>query len=144
MLRTAPRWLCALLAGFILVNVLAGLAGPWRDASIWVVDVRWLPRWLGAAILIGSSLSVIAAVLSDRPGMLLGGSLGAAALSLLCAVDVVRFYLLLSRGDVSTDVPIPASGLYAAAMGTGAWLLRRPAPRLSWQRWSLSVASAGA
>lgn len=144
MIRTALRWLCALLAGFILVNTLAGLAGPWRDASIWVVDVRWLPRWLGTPLLIGWPLAVVAAVISNGPRLPRAGSVGAAILALLCVTDAVRFYVLLSRGDIRTDLPIPASALFAWALGAGAWLLSRPAPRLSWQRGSLALASAGA
>jgi uncharacterized SAM-binding protein YcdF (DUF218 family) len=144
MIRTGLRWLCALLAAFVLINSLAGLAGPARDASIWVVDVRWLPRWPGTALLIASSLAVIATVLSNRPRTLLAGSVGAAVLAALCAIDVVRFYLLLSHGGVSTAVPLPASALYAAAMSAGAWSLRLPAPRLSWQRGSLAFLSAAA
>jgi uncharacterized SAM-binding protein YcdF (DUF218 family) len=144
MIGTALRWLCALLAAFILVNALAGLAGPWRDASVWVVDVRWLPRWLGAALLVCASVAVIAAVLWNRAPVLAPGAAGAAILSLLCAIDVARFYLLLSRGRVSTDLPVPASALYAVALGAGAWLLRVPAPQLSWPWKSLAIVTAGA
>jgi uncharacterized SAM-binding protein YcdF (DUF218 family) len=138
------RLLCALLAGFTLANVVAGLVIPGFDASIWVVDLRWLPRAMAGPLVLAACAPVMANVFWGGRRASLAAAAGAAILCTLALIDAARFWTLLGRGFIHSDMPVPASMLYALIMGGGAVASLRPRAPLKWpSRLTAATAAAG-
>lgn len=122
------RAIAAFLGGFTLLNLLGNLLAPGFDASLWWIDLHHLPKPFAYALLLLSAVALLA--FGCRP--VLSGRRKHATLvliSLLAAVtfsDAVRFYVLLSRHVIATDVPIPFSLLVYMALIAVAWRAARP------------------
>ena len=61
------RGLALFIGGFLLLNLLGALRSPEFDANLWLLDLRWIPHWLGQAFLLGSALFLLAFGLRATP-----------------------------------------------------------------------------
>ena len=144
MIALTSRALAALLAGFLLLNAAAGLFAPTFSAGTWILDLRWLPPAAAAALTALLAAPVIAGLFTPRRSFALAATAAASAISLVASIDAGRFWLLLSRGSIRTDMPIPASLIYALLMAAGAWAFAQTQIPLSWPRRTIAAGVAAA
>ncbi|HYE63591.1 MAG TPA: YdcF family protein [Phycisphaerales bacterium] len=126
MLREILRWSVGVLALFGSANLVrAGLGGA--DHNVWWVDLRWLPSAIGGCVLAGCCIAIVAGVVIPHSRRARAGAVVACAvLAVIGVVNAVTFWMLLSRGVIASDVPVPLSILFAAILWGGAWAHARP------------------
>lgn len=105
------RAIALFLGVFSLLSFLLGLAVPSFDANIWWIDVRMLPAWLEVAALPVVGVSLLAyALLGRLAGWLRWPvALGLGFLAAVVVHNTVLFYVLVVRGMIRTDFPVPLS-----------------------------------
>ncbi|HWN70891.1 MAG TPA: YdcF family protein [Haliangium sp.] len=105
------RAIALFLGAFSLLSFLLGLAVPSFDANIWWIDVRMLPAWLEVAALPAVGVSLLAyALLGPLAGWLRWPvALGLGFLAAVVVHNTVLFYVLVVRGMIRTDFPVPLS-----------------------------------
>lgn len=104
------RGVALALGVFLLANGVAGFVSPRLDSTIWVLDVRLLPpsptRFMGMSL----GLSLVLVGWQGARGV--GAKIGLVAglvLAVLAAMNVGVFLVLLSKGDIGSAFPVPAS-----------------------------------
>ena len=111
----AGRGVALFLGVFTVLNVLGEAVSSGFDANEWWIDLRPLPLALsGAALLAGGALLCA----WGGAGWLRRPTRSAAGLLMVIALlNAARFWVLLARGEVASDMPVPMSLLIAAALG---------------------------
>jgi vancomycin permeability regulator SanA len=116
--QAVARGLALFIGGFALLNILGGLRASHFDANLWWIDLRTLPPVMATTLLVVSSVCLVGfAVWPPRSiwvrCLILGsvGTLGAVAVA-----NTAQFYDLLSRGVVSSGIPVPLSLFVSAAL----------------------------
>src|SRR5205809_4964088 len=111
MLAGCARGVALFLGGFSWVNILARRFSPQLDANLWWVDLRALPESIATALLAATATLLVAFALWPRLAPW-RRRLTRAAVFVIGAVALansVVFWLLLRRGEISTQTPIPFS-----------------------------------
>jgi uncharacterized SAM-binding protein YcdF (DUF218 family) len=105
------RTIALCFGAFSLLSFLLGLAVPGFDANIWWIDVRMLPAWLQVAALPVVSVSLLAYALLGPPKGWLRWPvvLGLGFLAAVVLYNLVLFYVLVVRGLIRVDLPVPLS-----------------------------------
>ncbi|HTH47143.1 MAG TPA: YdcF family protein [Candidatus Limnocylindria bacterium] len=145
LIRSLARGFALFLTGFILLNQFLLLRTPGLDANLWWVDLRWLPTAVAQTLL--AALAIALAGQAFRPAQAawrrhttLGLVLLFVALTL---INATVFWRLLAGGDVTSQMPLPGSLVFAAMLGIIAWDLRQsPAAPAASPRWLPSLAVA--
>jgi uncharacterized SAM-binding protein YcdF (DUF218 family) len=113
------------LALFLGVFSLVSLAGSGGDANLWWIDFYPLPTFVRVALLIAFAGAMIAYAL--RPFVVTAGGSGhhirrLVTIALLvitiafAVINVIRYYIVLARGEITTVFPIPLSLVIAAVL----------------------------
>lgn len=126
----AARALALFLGGFSLLNVLVELIVPGFDANVWWIDFRPLPVTPARTLLVLASLLLVAYAIRPAAGRRRRRVTAGLVLILLAVVawNVIRFFVLLARGDVHAGFPVPFSLLVGAALGVILAALLKRAP----------------
>jgi uncharacterized SAM-binding protein YcdF (DUF218 family) len=105
------RAIALCFGAFSLLSFLLGLAVPGFDANIWWIDLRMLPPWLQVAGLPVVSVSLLAYALFGPLGGWLRWpvALGLTFLAAMVVHNLVLFYVLVVRGLIRVDFPVPLS-----------------------------------
>ena len=116
---SAARGLALFIGGFLLLNLVGALRSPEFDANLWLLDLRWIPHWLGQAFLLGSALFLLAFGLRATPSLWLRLLTATFSLLLMCIAltNTAQFYVLLARHALTTVIPIPLSLFFSIAFG---------------------------
>ena len=111
------RGLALFFGGFSLLNLLGNLRSPGFDATLWWIDLRTLPDWLAAMLLLLVSLCLITfAVRPPRSAWRRILTLGCVALlAAITLANAVSFYVLLLRREIAAAVPMPLSLAFSFA-----------------------------
>src|SRR5947209_3369094 len=117
-----PRIIAACLVIFGFGNAAAGFFRSGLDANIWWIDLRALPAMPGRAVMAAFCGALIAyAVAPKMPRWRrIVTVVAVATIALLSVANIVSYYLLLSRGEIRTTLPLPLSALVAASLS---WIL---------------------
>ena len=115
-----PRGLAFFLGGFGLLNVLGNFRVSGFNASVWWIDLRWLPDALATPFLVVSVVCLLAC------GLRLPRSVWRRVLTVACAgllgiaalANTTQFFVLLKQGAVHAGMPIPLSLLVATALAS--------------------------
>jgi uncharacterized SAM-binding protein YcdF (DUF218 family) len=113
-----PRGLALFLGGFSLLNLLGELRTPGFDANLWWIDLHFLPRVLGRAVLFTGAVWLISfAIWSPRSRWRRVVTFASAAtLGLAALENVLQFYWLLVRGSLTSHLPMSLSLLVFGAL----------------------------
>jgi vancomycin permeability regulator SanA len=113
------RGLALFWGSFSLLNIAGELLRPGFDATLWWLDLRWAPAWLSAPFLVASSLGLLFFALNKKlSGWGLRVCAGFAVLLGLVAIqNTLAYYLVLFRGEIQADIPMPLSLFIAASLG---------------------------
>ncbi len=119
--RTFPvaRGLTLFFGVLCVINVIQLLGPRGFDSSLWWIDLRFLPPPLRAAWLSAAAATLLAWVMRPRRAKLFALTILSLLASIACR-DVIRYYLLLARGSITSTIPIPVSAFVALALG---WIL---------------------
>ncbi len=120
------RGVALALGVFLLASGVAGLVSPRLDSTIWVLDVRWMPLSLARFMCMSLGLSLMLVGWQGARGVV--GSIGLIAgltFAVLAAINAGVFLILLSKGEIGSAFPAPASLLVC---GVGLAIAR-----LSWR-----------
>ena len=121
MVAGCARGVALFLGGFALVNIVAHCFSSQLDGNLWWVDLRVLPQSIATTLLAATANLLVAFALWPR-GAPLRRKLTLAALFVIGAVALensVVFWLLLGRGEISTQTPVPFSLLVC---GVSLWI----------------------
>src|SRR5690242_9854153 len=112
------RGFALFLGTFGLLNVLGDLWRPGFDANIWWLDMRLLTPGFARSLTAAACICLIC--FGVRPLKSIASrwiaSLSAAVLLVVTLGNSFNFYQLLSRGQISSRVPVPLSVLIAAML----------------------------
>lgn len=110
MLHSISRGLSFAIGLFLLASALAGILSPRLDTTVWLLDLRWLPRFgqIALSILLGSSL-VWAGLARVSPRTRTASIAAAIVLAIVGTVDALRFWGLLRSNAIESSFPVPAS-----------------------------------
>lgn len=115
---SVARTIAGFLGVFSLLNVLGNLRAPRFDATIWWLDLRWLPTPCDLALAAGLGVALLGFAL--RPHMSDKRRLATVILIALAVgiavANAATFYALLLRGAIGGKVPIPISLLITAML----------------------------
>jgi vancomycin permeability regulator SanA len=114
-----PRGLALFLGVFSLLNTLGSVRFGRFDATLWWLNLRFLPAPVASLLILSSSLLLIALGIR-MPRSNWRRSLTAVCVTVLMAVatwNTIEFYILLTRGAMRTHFPLPLSGLLAVGLG---------------------------
>lgn len=139
------RGIAAFIGFFALLNVLGQLLFPPFDASIWMVDLRRLPR--GTALPLYGLAGGLLLAWSVRPSASRwrrwATAAAAFALAAVAVMDAIGFYMLLRRGDIRSRLGVPLSlPLAIIFLVLMLWVLRRHAAASSTRRGKLIASAA--
>jgi len=112
------RGLAAFLGVFSAVNLVGGWLSPGFDATVWWIDLRFLPAWLAQPLLVLCALVLLA--FATRPSLVTGRRVPACAVAVLAVLSLanaVVFWRLLAAGRITSAAPLPISLLAAAGLG---------------------------
>lgn len=117
-LGVLARALAFFLGGFGVLNVIGELLVPHFDANIWWIDVRFLPAGVRALFTFTASALLLAYAI--RPRLAAGRKYCTLVLAVLLLAAALRnslaFGVLLARGLINTQLPVPLSGFIAGAL----------------------------
>jgi vancomycin permeability regulator SanA len=102
------------LALFLGVFSLVSLAGSGGDANLWWIDFYPLPTLVRVALLIVFAVAMIAYAL--RPARRLVTIAFLVITVAFALINVIRYYVVLARGEITTVFPIPLSLAIAAVL----------------------------
>ena len=130
-MQIGARAVAVVLGALCLWNV-SRLTWGRGDLNLWWIDLRLLPLWARASVLMPAGGLLLAFGLRPAMGprrrkLTLATC---AALMLVCLTNAAVFWLLVASGRVRTQMPVPASLLLVAAMAWVTWAVgeRRQAP----------------
>jgi uncharacterized SAM-binding protein YcdF (DUF218 family) len=117
-----PAGVALFFGGFSLINVAGSLFWSGFDASVWWVDMRALPAWLGKLVLTGCGVALLwFGLMRPRSGIARIAIVSATGfLGTLSLVNSILFLNLSSRGAFVAAIPLPLSLAIAALLG---WVL---------------------
>ncbi len=100
---------------FGLLNLIAGWCRPGCDVNLCWIDVRFLPAWCGALILICgcAALGIYAFKIPPSRKQRLAVASAIAILAVVCFINAVTFYVLVARRTIHTSLPLPLSIVFA-------------------------------
>lgn len=145
--RSVARGLALFLGGFSLLNVLRALLIDRFDANIWWIDLQGVQPSITLSLILLFSLTALAfganpAMSSHRRRITIAAT---SLVGIVVVKDVIVFYDLLLKGEVSTDIPIPFSLVVLAALSlilSVAMFDHPPAERSrSWRPIAVTVAA---
>jgi uncharacterized SAM-binding protein YcdF (DUF218 family) len=119
MVMAVGRGMALFLGLFTLLNVVGEVRSAGFDSSIWWIDLRVLPGWMGRAVLVLAGVAMVMVAFDRgrkvRVRWVVRGFIG----GLLAVVigNVVVFYWLLFRGDIQAGAVVPLSLFVAVALG---------------------------
>src|SRR5215471_621214 len=109
--QALPRGLALFLGVFSLLNLLTRLLSPRAEENLWWIDLRWLPPGAGNAIVLCSTVCLLAFAFHPARSVW-RRSLTIACIALLmlaCLVNGAQFYVLAARGRIGLGLPVPLS-----------------------------------
>jgi uncharacterized SAM-binding protein YcdF (DUF218 family) len=137
------RGLALFWGTFSLLNLFGGFLRTGFDATLWWLDIRWLPSAISTPLLLLASLSLLLFCFVDISGrLLLMSKILASLLCLLALENSLSFYWLLSSGKIRADIPVPLSLLISLSLGLVVHRMSLDIPRAHWL-WILGGASLG-
>lgn len=144
--RTVARALAVCFGAFTVLNALGTLRDPGFDANLWWIDLRPLPSWLSAALLlVAGALLAWWGIRLPPKGWRSHVVVGAMAILVLAASgNTVGFYV--ARGPtMSPGTPVPLSLLVFGSCAFLAVMIarRRSTPLRGWSRWAVVVGVCG-
>ena len=110
---SAARGLALFLGGFTVLN-LAGDLRLGTNANVWWIDFAPLPLLATRLLLFAVGVALILWAVSTKRRSLTTILIAAAFIAAIA--NSVRFYVLLSRGDIASKLPIPLSLFIAIAL----------------------------
>jgi vancomycin permeability regulator SanA len=110
MTRPCSRALALVLGGFLVSSAVTSLVAPTVDATIWLIDLRWLTPFPRAILLAttGTTLLIYAPALVTRTKARRAASLAAASLAVISLLDCLRYGALLIMDELEGS-PLPFS-----------------------------------
>jgi uncharacterized SAM-binding protein YcdF (DUF218 family) len=110
--------LALFFGGFALTNLLGNLRAARFDANLWWIDLRWFPASLANAFLAIAGICLIGVGLHPPglKGLRRVVLFCAAILALISLANAANFFVLLTRHDVSSSVPLPLSLMVSLSM----------------------------
>lgn len=114
MFTAAARGLALFLGGFTLLNIAGDLQFAGSDGNLWWIDLWPLPIALSRVILAAFAIAMIAYAFAPARRKI--ATLLLAIVLIGAIANTVRYYMLLSRGDFRTSLPVPLSLLVVAAL----------------------------
>jgi uncharacterized SAM-binding protein YcdF (DUF218 family) len=114
-----PRGLALFLGAFSLLNTLGSIRSTRFDATLWWLDLRFLPAPAASVLILLSALLLIAlGIRMPRSNWRRGLTVVCVAgLMTAAAWNATEFYILLARGAMRTHFPVPLSGLLVMGLG---------------------------
>lgn len=121
LLASAPRGIALFFATFALLNILGELRSPGFDASLWWIDLRFLPGAMINALMLAIVIILSAFGFLSAPSRWwnLSAALLATVFSFFALLNAGQFYVELARGNIHSSFPIPLSLFISAAF---AWI----------------------
>jgi vancomycin permeability regulator SanA len=121
--------LALFFGGFSLINLLGSLRTADFDATLWWIDLRFVPQAFAVLLLLVLTPCLLAFALRPplspwRRFLTAGCVAVAGAISL---ANTLGFYLLLAKGHFSTVIPLPLSLFVTLALGFIGWAALTPA-----------------
>jgi hypothetical protein len=109
----APRGIALFFGGLCLIHVIAFVRRPGFDASLWWIDLRFLPGWIHLLVMIAGAVVLIGYAMCPAAGRARRRMTAAVAVAFgfVALVDSLRFYSMYLGGSISTRWPLPVSGL---------------------------------
>lgn len=112
---------------FVLINVVGGWIRPAFDSSIWILDLRMLPRSIASAVLVLGALAMLWHGLGVGRNFLQRSRCGLVTIwAILALANAAMVWRLSLLGDIQLGWPIPFSILLAIAFAAIAWQSWRP------------------
>jgi vancomycin permeability regulator SanA len=111
--------LALFLGAFSLLNTLGSVRYGRFDATLWWLDLRFLPAPVVTLLILSSALLLIALGIR-MPRSKWRRALTAfcvAALLVAATLNAIEFYILLLRGSMRAHFPLPLSALLAVGLG---------------------------
>jgi uncharacterized SAM-binding protein YcdF (DUF218 family) len=144
---SVPRGLALFFGGFGLLNLVGNFRSPGFDANLWWIDLRFMPALAANALLLLTSLCLLAFAI--RPpiskGRQLLTALCALAIAVFAVLNVVQFYRELASANIHSGWPVPLSvfvGLTFLSI-TAAAAVPKSAILYSSRFWGISIVFAG-
>ncbi len=112
-LNSIARGLALFLGAFSILNILGNLCAPHFDATLWWIDLRFVPEIAAQIFLMFTSILLVAFALGwsfPKWGrFIMLGCIG--FLGLVALANVIQFYLLLAHRNLQSSLPVPLSFL---------------------------------
>lgn len=118
MFTAAARGLALFLGGFTLLNIAGDLRFAGSDGNLWWIDLWPLPLALARTILTLFAIAMLAyAIAPVMSRVRRFANVALLAIVLVAAIaNIIRYYVILGRGEVHTSLPVPLSLLVACAV----------------------------
>ena len=112
------RGLALFWSGFSLLNIVGEVLRPGFDATLWWLDLRWLPSEVSRVFIVASSLALLAfALIEQLPRLWLRAfAVLTSLLTLVSIQNTIAYYRLLLSGELQADIPVPLSLLIASSL----------------------------
>jgi vancomycin permeability regulator SanA len=105
------RGLALFLGAFTLVNLLGNFLSPGFDANLWWIDLRFLAPPVATAIFFAAAICLVTfglfAPCSGWPRV--STLIGLGVLTILTALNLVQFFVLVGHNGIHAGFPIPLS-----------------------------------